>query len=102
MQQQFTFLVLGATGGTGKHLVPRTLADGHAVRALVRTPAKLDPRANQIDVQPGSITDRVDLDALFAGVDFVVAMLGGREAQHAKINTAFWGTGCRRAGASRW
>ena len=37
-------LVLGATGGTGQLVVSQALAAGHAVTALVRTPAKLSAR----------------------------------------------------------
>ena len=81
--------MLGATGGTGKHFVTRALKDGHRVRALVRTPSKLPPGVN-IDVVTGSITDDVDTDALVAGVDYVVSMLGDKELQRQdKINTAF-------------
>ena len=90
MTQQSTFLVLGATGGTGKHFIANVLQDGHKVRALVRTPAKLGHMANQLDVRQGAITDPVDTDALVAGVDFVVVMLGDRKAQqHSHINAAF-------------
>jgi nucleoside-diphosphate-sugar epimerase len=86
-----TFLVLGATGGTGKHFVSQALDDGHRVRALVRTPEKLTLRSDSLEVRQGSITDFEALDALLAGVDFVVAMLGDRAAQgSAKINTAFF------------
>lgn len=40
--EQKTFLLLGATGGTGGHCVSQVLADGHKVRTLAgsgRTPA---------------------------------------------------------------
>lgn len=38
----------------------------------------------------GSITETIDIDELVTGVDFVVAMLGDKNAQRdAKINTAF-------------
>ena len=89
MTKQSTFLVLGATGGTGKHFVARALADGHRVRALVRTPGKLSATA-PIDVRHGSITDPIDLDDLVAGVDFVVAMIGDVKVQReTKIATPF-------------
>lgn len=90
-----TFLVLGATGGTGKHFVKRALADGHKVRAFIRSPAKLKQLlpddADRVEIVQGSITDEViDTDKLVRGVDYVVAMLGDREAQaNAQINTAF-------------
>ena len=90
MTQQSTFLVLGATGGTGKHFVSQALGDGHRVRALVRTPEKLAAGAKNLEIWQGSITDMIDTDALVAGVDFVVSMLGDVKLQRdAKINTAF-------------
>ena len=90
MSQSFTFLVFGATGGTGKHFTALALKKGHKVRALARTPSKMGITDPNLQVQQGSITDPVDLDTLVKGVDFVVLMLGDKEAQqHAKINTAF-------------
>jgi putative NADH-flavin reductase len=90
MAQRSTFLVLGATGGTGKHFVAQALSEGHKVRALVRTPGKLSPTKDNLDVWRGSITDAIDTDALVAGVDFVISMLGDVKLQRdAKINTAF-------------
>jgi uncharacterized protein YbjT (DUF2867 family) len=90
MPQPSTFLVFGATGGTGKHFVPLALKEGHKVRVLVRTPAKLAIQNTNLQVQQGSITDAVDLDELVDGVDFVISMVGDRAVQQAeKINTAF-------------
>lgn len=90
MAKQSTFLVLGATGGTGRHFVARALEDGHRVRALVRTPAKLSLRAENLEVRHRSITDGVDTDALVDGVDLVVSMLGDVKLQReARINAAF-------------
>ena len=92
-QTSHLFLVLGASGGTGKHFVRQAIRDGHRVRALVRTPTKLPSDLSDqqlLQVVQGSITGAVDTDALVAGVDYVVSMLGDKEAQrHEKINTAF-------------
>ena len=86
-----TYLVLGATGGTGKHFLPIALGQGNQVRALVRNPSKLAVQDENLQVLRGSITDSVlGLDQLLDGVDFVVSMLGDRVAQQkAKINLAF-------------
>ena len=85
-----TFLAFGASGGTGKHFLPIVLGAGHQVRALVRNPAKVTLQSERLLVQQGSIADVLKLDKLVDGVDFVVSMLGYREAQQkAKINTAF-------------
>ncbi len=83
-------LVFGATGQTGQHLVRLALAAGHSVRAVARTPAKLDVAHDDLDVVQGSITEPLDLDALLDGVDAVVAMLGDRTAQATRsINDEF-------------
>ncbi len=86
-----TYLVFGATGGTGKHFLPIALGQGHMVRVLVRNPTKLVVQDAKLQVQQGSITDAVvNFDKLVEGADFVISMLGDREAQQTKdINTAF-------------
>ncbi len=90
MVSQSTFLVLGATGGTGRHFVSQALGDGHKVRALVRTSSKLASEHENLEVHHGSITEPLDLDALVEGVDFIVAMLGDKAAQRKKlVNTPF-------------
>ena len=90
MASRSTFLVLGATGGTGKHFVAQALADGHRVRALVRSPSKLVLKEESLDVRYGSITDVIDLDNLTSNIDFVVSMLGDKQLQrHSMINTEF-------------
>ena len=93
MVQPSTFLVFGATGGTGKHFVSLALCQGHKVRALVRTPSKLPTRSgseDNLEVITGSITDELDMDNLVKGVDYIVSMLGDKEAQRTeKINFHF-------------
>lgn len=90
MSQQKTFLVFGASGQTGQHFVSLALKEGHKVRAVVRSPAKLVVTGAELEVRQGDITDVLDLDGLLRGVDFVIAMLGNAEMQRkAKINTAF-------------
>jgi putative NADH-flavin reductase len=88
-----TILVFGATGQTGRHFIPHPLRDGHRVRVLVRTPAKLDRDgvdAAALEVVQGSVTDDLDLDALVDGVDAVVCLLGDRAAQQVRpVNTDF-------------
>lgn len=90
MQKPSTFLVFGATGGTGKHFVSQVLAKGHKVRALVRNPSKVQIEDPNLQVLQGSITDVTNVDELVQGSDFVILMLGDINLQrHTKINTAF-------------
>lgn len=85
-----TFLVFGATGGTGRHFISQALEEGHTVRALVRNPAKLSTRHANLQVHQGSITDISNLDDLVQGSNYVVSMLGDADMQRvAKVNTAF-------------
>lgn len=90
MDQQATYLVFGATGGTGKHFVTQALKDGHKVKVVVRNPAKLSIQNPSLQVQQGSVTDITNFDELVQGSDFVISMLGDVKLQRdAKINTAF-------------
>ncbi|UXA17405.1 NAD(P)H-binding protein [Mycobacterium sp. SMC-4] len=71
--EQTTCLVTGATGYIGGHLVPKLLEKGFAVRAMARTPAKLDdaPWRSDVEVVRGDLTDADSLAAAFDGVDVV-------------------------------
>lgn len=66
-------LVTGATGYVGSRLVARLLTAGHKVRAMARTPAKLDdaPWRGDVEVVRGDLTDPESLVAAFADVDVV-------------------------------
>lgn len=73
MVQQVRCLVTGATGYIGARLVPRLLDEGHHVRALARTPAKLSdvPWREQAEVAKGDLSDLDSLVAAFDGMDVV-------------------------------
>ena len=73
MAEQLRCLVTGATGYIGGRLVPRLLEAGFAVRALARTPEKLNsvPWRDHIEVVKGDLGDSASLDAAFAGVDIL-------------------------------
>ena len=66
-------LVTGATGYIGGQLVPELLARGHAVRAMARTPEKLDdaPWRSRVEVVRGDLTEPDSLTAAFDGMDVV-------------------------------
>ena len=67
--------VFGATGKSGQALVAQALAAGHAVRALARTPAKLDPQAG-LSVVAGDAADAAAVRATLAGSDAAISLLG--------------------------
>ncbi|MEZ0340530.1 NAD(P)H-binding protein [Mycobacterium sp. pV006] len=64
-------LVTGATGYIGGHLIPKLLEQGLAVRAMARTPAKLDgaPWRSEVEVVRGDLTDPDSLTEAFEDVD---------------------------------
>ncbi|PWQ88463.1 oxidoreductase, partial [Enterococcus faecium] len=64
-------LVTGATGYIGGRLVPELLGRGARVRAMARTPAKLDraPWRDQVEVVRGDLTDADSLTSAFDGMD---------------------------------
>jgi putative NADH-flavin reductase len=70
-------LVLGATGGTGQHVVTQALHQGHLVTALVRDPGKMSVAADRLRVQSGSVTDDGPaLATAMHGQDVVISTLG--------------------------
>lgn len=66
-------LVTGATGYVGGRLVPHLLAAGHPVRALARTPSKLDdvPFREDVEVVEGDLGDVDSLRRAFDGMAVV-------------------------------
>lgn len=56
------FLLLGATGRTGKHVVSELLSQGHTAVALVRTSSSLPPRPG-LTVVTGSPLSQSDITA---------------------------------------
>lgn len=71
--EQVRCLVTGATGYVGRRLVPELLDRGHTVRAMARTPAKLDDAAwrDRVEVVRGDLTEPDSLASAFDGVDVI-------------------------------
>ncbi|MGA8635374.1 MAG: NAD(P)H-binding protein [Candidatus Dormiibacterota bacterium] len=69
-------LVLGGTGATGRVLVEHTLAAGHSIRALVRSPDKLPDVDSRLEVVIGEATSQEDVKSALSDVDAVISTLG--------------------------
>ncbi len=67
-------LVVGATGVLGRHVIPRLLERGHAVRALVRRPEQQAEPLTRLGAEsaPGDILDPASLLAAAHGYDAVL------------------------------
>lgn len=78
------YLVTGATGFIGTHLVPRLIAQGHAVVCLVRDPSRAIGLQQQgALLAQGDVMDKASLRAALHGADGVFHLAGvyemGRE-----------------------
>jgi len=76
-----TILVLGATGATGRHLTRYLLDQGHTVKAIVRSAARLRAAVDQhpnLDVTEGTALDLSDttLQDIVQDCDAVASCLG--------------------------
>ena len=73
--------ILGSTGFVGMVLIPKALAQGHPIKALVRSPENLGSLKNSVDVVQGDMFDPVALASLVAGVEAVISAAGPRSAR---------------------
>lgn len=64
--------LIGATGFVGSALLNELLSRGHTVRALARTPAKLEARPG-LEVVQADVLDSAQVARAVAGVDAVVS-----------------------------
>jgi uncharacterized protein len=81
--------VLGATGGTGRHLVTQALDRGHQVDAIVRDPGHAALPANpRLTVHRGDVHDAASVAAAIAPESVVVSGLGVASKNEAGTLTA--------------
>jgi putative NADH-flavin reductase len=71
------YIVFGATGNTGKRVVPLLLAAGHSVRAFVRSPGKLQISHERLQIVQGDVGDAEAVRAAIKGVQAVISLVGG-------------------------
>ena len=67
----------GSTGFVGSHVLKRLVDEGHAVRALVRDPAKANwPSGNQVQFVQGDVVQGTGLDEGMKNCDAVIHLVG--------------------------
>lgn len=69
-------LIVGATRGIGRQLLEQSLAAGHQVRAMARTPASITLRHERLQVVAGDILDPRALVAALEGREAVMVSVG--------------------------
>jgi hypothetical protein len=87
LSKKLKITLLGATGAVGGIYLTLALGAGHQVLALVRDPAKLDPREG-LTVMAGDATQPEDVAAAIANADVVVSCVGGSKGVHIMESTA--------------
>ena len=73
--------IIGATGGIGVCLVKQALDAGHKVKALVRSPEKLQELSSSnenLTVSVGDVTKYEDIKAVLTGSTDLLVSLGGK------------------------
>jgi putative NADH-flavin reductase len=71
-------VVLGATGGTGLEVVRQAIGRGHSVTVLVRSPDRLRPFRDRINVEQGDLLNPAELERVIRGHDAVLSGFGPR------------------------
>jgi putative NADH-flavin reductase len=72
-------VIFGPTGGTGRRLVERAIAEGHDVTAFVRDPSRITARHERLDVVVGDAFDPESVREAVAGNEAVISVLGSRQ-----------------------
>lgn len=75
-REHHTVALLGATGMVGRFIIRELLARGYDVRALARTPAKLEEYGSRITIFKGDARDPTVIRELLSGSDVVISALG--------------------------
>ena len=68
--------LFGATGQTGKEFLKIALAAGHNIKALVRTPSKLDISDGSLQVIEGNVLEYEDVAKTVSDTNIVVSLFG--------------------------
>src|SRR5262249_23144931 len=82
-------LVIGATGGTGRHVMRKLLEHGHDVTAWVRTPSAVGEKNDRLKILPGEARDAASIDRAVAGQDAVLVAFGARSLKKDDVQEVF-------------
>jgi uncharacterized protein YbjT (DUF2867 family) len=82
-------LVIGATGGTGRHAVRRLLERGDTVVAFARNPSDITERHERLEVVQGEARDAASIERAVQGVDAVLSAFGPRSLKKDDLQETF-------------
>ena len=72
-------VIFGPTGGTGRRLLERAIAEGHDVIAFVRDPSRMTASHQRLDVVAGDAFDPGRVREAVASNEAVISVLGSRQ-----------------------
>jgi putative NADH-flavin reductase len=72
-------VIFGPTGGTGRRLVERAIAEGHEVTALVRNPSRMKARHRRLKIVVGDAFHAAKVREAVASNEAVISVLGSRQ-----------------------
>jgi len=75
-----TIAMFGSTGSAGKVALKLFLEQGWNVRALVRTPSKVESKSEKLTLVEGSFSDADKIESCITGASYVICM-GGKLAE---------------------
>ena len=102
---QLKILVIGATGSMGRLVVEEALSQGHAVRALVRSPEKARRLPAKTEIVVGDLTRPETLAKAVEGIDGIVfthgsdggGKVGSETVDHGGVRNVLTALGSRKA-----
>ena len=72
-------VIFGPTGGTGRRLVERAIAEGHEVTAFVRNLSRMSAHHRRLEVVVGDVSDAGKVREAVDGKEAVISVLGSRQ-----------------------
>jgi uncharacterized protein YbjT (DUF2867 family) len=82
-------LVIGATGGTGRHAVTHLLKEGHTVTAFARNPAAVTMQHERLELAQGDALDQAALERAMQGQDAVLSLFGPRTLRKTDVQERY-------------
>jgi putative NADH-flavin reductase len=71
-------VIFGPTGGTGRRVMERAIAEGHEVTAFLRNPSRMSARHQRLKIVVGDAFDPGQVREGVAGNEAVISVLGSR------------------------
>ena len=82
-----TIALFGGSGRSGQHFLQQALEAGYQIRALARTPSKIEEESNRLEVIEGDVLNYDDVEKTVRGTDLVVSLFGHVKGSPDRLQT---------------